>query len=213
MTDNSLEVKGAFQILMEWLGIPQVRISPYNSKANGVVEQGHFTIWEALVKACQGNLRSWPEKVPLAFWADRVTVSKTTGFSPYYLLHGTHPVLPFDLTEVTFLVHPFKESMSTEDLLAARIRQLEKRPKDFKRAAQRLRKSRLYSKEQFEKRYHSRMQTKELKPGQMVIVRNMKIEQSLEHKKVEPRYLGPYKIVRRTPGGSYVIEELDGAVS
>ena len=46
----------------------------------------------------------------------------------------------------------------------------------------------------------------------MVIIHNMKIEQSLEYKKVEPWYLGPYKIVRRTPGGSYVIEELDGAV-
>ena len=103
--------------------------------------------------------------------------------------------------------------MSTEDLLAVRIRQLEKRPKDFKRAAQRLRKSRLYSKEQFEKRYHSQMQTKELKPGQMVIVRNMKIEQSLEYKKVEPWYLGPYKIMHYTLGGSYMIEELDGAVS
>ena len=31
-------------------------------------------------------------------------------------------------------------------------------------------------------------------------------------RKTRPRYLGPFQIVRRTPQGSYIIQELDGAV-
>ena len=37
-TDNSPEVKGAFEILIKRLGIPQVKIPPYNKHANRVVE-------------------------------------------------------------------------------------------------------------------------------------------------------------------------------
>lgn len=39
VTDNGPEVKGAFEELMRRYGIPQIRISAYNSKANGVVER------------------------------------------------------------------------------------------------------------------------------------------------------------------------------
>jgi len=38
VTDNESEVKEAFNKLLKRLGIPQVRITPYNHHANGVVE-------------------------------------------------------------------------------------------------------------------------------------------------------------------------------
>ena len=34
-TDNGSEIKGAFEELMKRYDIPQIRISPYNSRANG----------------------------------------------------------------------------------------------------------------------------------------------------------------------------------
>jgi hypothetical protein len=40
-------------------------------------------------------------------FADRITISKVTGFSPFQLLHATDPILPFDLTEATFMVEGF----------------------------------------------------------------------------------------------------------
>ena len=90
------------------MGIPQAWISAYNSKANGVVEQGHYIIREAIVRTCEGRISTWPNKVPLAFFADHVTTNQSTGFSPYYLLHGIHLVLPLDLTEHTFLACPLQ---------------------------------------------------------------------------------------------------------
>src|SRR5882724_9389861 len=56
ITDNGPEVKGATEELLRRHGIPQIHISPYNSQANGVVERGHFTIREGLVKACEGKI-------------------------------------------------------------------------------------------------------------------------------------------------------------
>jgi hypothetical protein len=92
---------------MKRLGIPQVTISPYNKHANGVVERGHFTLREAIVKACDGKITRWPSKLAEALFADRVTISSVTGYSPFQLLHATDPILPFDLTEATFLVEGF----------------------------------------------------------------------------------------------------------
>ena len=212
VTDNGPEVKGAFDELMRRYGIPQIRISAYNSKANGVVERGHFIIREGIVKSCNGNVNEWPNKVHHAFFADKCITRRSTGFSPFYLLHGVHPVLPFDLTEATFMVQGFYSGMSTEELLALRIQQLEKRTEDIEQAAATIRQSRLRSKDQFEKLFKRRLTTHEFKPGDLVLVRNSQIEKELDRKS-KPRYLGPYEIVRQTRGGSYVIQEMDGTVS
>lgn len=82
------------------------------------MEQGHFIIQEAIVKAYKGKIHKWPDKVPEAFFIDWITTSKVTGFSPYYLLHSVYPVLLFDLIEATFLIQEFKMGMTLEDLLA-----------------------------------------------------------------------------------------------
>lgn len=149
-TDNGPEVKEAFSKLMQRYGIPQVKISPYNSRANGVVERGHFIIREAIMKACGDKPKQWPDHVTHAFFADRVTIRRQTGFSPYYLLYGTDPLLPFDLAEASFMIDNYQKGMSTVDLLEARIQQLQKKPEDIERAAATLKENRLRSKQQYE---------------------------------------------------------------
>lgn len=210
VTDNGPEVKGATEELNRRYGISQIHISPYNSQANGVVERGHYTIREAIVKTCEGDINKWPDFVHHAFFADRITVRRATGYSPYYLLYGTDPILPLDLFEATFLVSGFKKDMTTSDLLSLRIRQIAKQEKDVLQAARSLEKSRLRNAQQFVQRFANRMQTKSFPEGSLVLIRNSRVEQELD-RKTKPRYLGPYQVVRRTAGGSYVLKELDGS--
>jgi len=209
-TDNRSDFKAAFKEITTQLRIPQITISPYNSQANGVVERGHYILREAIVKACHGNLRRWSERVPEAVFADRITVKRSTGFSPYELLHGCEPLLPLDLMEMTFLVEDFRIGMTESELLAARIRQLQKLPADIRKAATLLKQARFRSKAQFEKKYHHRIRPDNFQPGDMVLVRNSPIEKSLKRKQF-PRYLGPYQVVRRNMGGAFILAELDGA--
>lgn len=212
VTDNGAEAKAATAITLRRFGIPQPKISPYNSKGNGVVERGHFDTREALVKSCEGDLKKWPDLVPQAFYADRITVRASTGFPPFFLLYGTEPILPFDIIESTFLVDGFRPNMTTSELLALRIQQLEKRPADLANAAATLHQTRYRSKEQFEKQFAHRVCTTPFTQGDLVLVRNTQIEKS-HSRKAFPRYTGPYEVVTKTKGGSYILKELNGAVS
>ncbi|KAJ6461529.1 hypothetical protein C8R47DRAFT_989894 [Mycena vitilis] len=102
--------------------------------------------------------------------------------------------------------------MSPSELLALRTRQIEKRPMDMQQAAERLRASRFRSKAEFERRYEARFYREEYHPDELVLVRNSRIANDLG-RKAKAKWLGPYAIVRRTKGGSYVLRELSGAMS
>ena len=213
VTDNGPSLDGEFTRIVNKYNIHRIKISPYNSQANGVVERGHFTIREALVKMCSNDISKWPSLLQAALYADRITVRRATGFSPYYLLHGVHPLLPCDLAEATFMVPRLRDQMSDVDLIAVRTRQLAKMPEDLARAKETLQKSRFKSKQAFEKKFRQRLQRTSFNPGELVLIRNNTNEKTVSiNRKIENRYMGPYRVVRETRGKAYVLEELNGNV-
>lgn len=211
VTDNGPSFQKEFKALLADYGIKQIKISPYNSQANGVVERGHYNIREALVKLCGNDLSQWPLLVPAVCYADSITIRRATGFSPFYLLHGVHPFLPCDLADATFMVTEFKPGMTDEELLTARTRQILRMPEDVKKARQILKRSRIRNKEAFESKFARRLQKEFHETGSLVLVRNTPIENSVSiERKTANRYMGPYRVVRRTQGGSYALEEMNG---
>ena len=114
-----------------------------------------------------------------------------------------------DLVEATFLVENLHTGMTTTELLVWRMRQLNKHPADVARAAKILKKARFASKEQFEKRFIKRLTRQEYQKGELVLLCNSAIEESLD-RKTKDRYLGPYEIFKKSSNSSYVLQELDG---
>ena len=211
VTDNGPSLEGEFARIVKKYNLHRIKISPYNSQGNSPVERGHFIMRETLVRMCNGNLSQWPSLLPAAIFADRITTRRATGFSPYYLLHGVHPLLPCDLAEITFMVPRLTGDISDEDLLETRIRQIAKMPADVARARDILKASRFRSGEKFEIKFGRRIQQNSFKPGELILIRNNPIENSVSiNKKVLNRYMGPYRIVRQTKGKAYIIEELNG---
>jgi hypothetical protein len=69
---------------------------------------------------------------------------------PAELMYGQKPVMLTERTISSWVALKWRNEMSREELLAARIRQLERRPEDTERAAERLRTARMWNKERFE---------------------------------------------------------------
>ncbi|KDQ56493.1 hypothetical protein JAAARDRAFT_195123 [Jaapia argillacea MUCL 33604] len=198
LSENSKEIphtdkaqKGPFVVELDFLaakyGVRHIRISAYNSQANRIVETKHFDIREAIMKAADGDKSKWPSVVDSVFWAKRVTIQKSTGYSPFYLAHGVEPILLFDLAEATYMLLDIEETLSMTDLITLRARQLQKREEDL-------------------------ASDYDFKLGSLVLVRNTGIEKDL-NRKTKPQYLGPMKVVERRRGSAYIVVEMDGSIS
>jgi hypothetical protein len=212
VTDNGSAFIAALAELEHKYGIRHIRISGYNSQANGAVERKHFDVRHSITKAGEGGSGDWPTIAHSVFWAERITIRKTTGMSPYFMVHGVEPIMPMDLAEATYLLPPLQPRLLTEDLIAVRARQLQRRPEDLELIERRIRAARFESRERFMEKYEHTIRDYDFEVGTLVLVRNTAIEKSL-NKKTKQRYLGPMVVVKKYPGGAYCLAELDGSVS
>ncbi len=209
VTDNGTAYIAALDWLSSRYGIRHIRISAYNSRANGIVKRQHRTIQDSLIKTCDGNPSQWPAVAPFIFWADCATTRKATGLPPFYMAHSVEPILPFNLMLATFLVPNLIKPLTTNELIATCARQLEKQQDDLSAIHTLILKSRFASAWKFECYYEHTICDFDFKPGALVLVRNP----GTELDKAKPRYCRPIVVVRRTRNGAYHLTELDGAVS
>ena len=207
--DNSTAYLSAMWWLADRYGIEHIRISAYNSRANGIVKWQHCTIRDSIVKACEGDISRWPMVAPYVFWADRTMIRKSTGFSPFYMAHSIEPILPFDLMLATFLIPDIADPLSTADLIAIHTCQLEKRLDDLATIRDCILTSCFTSMWQFERQHAHTICNFDFAPGALVLIRSAGSDMD----KTRPRYYGPMVVLRCTRNGAYRLGELDGAVS
>ena len=117
--------------LFDRLGVKLSLTTAFNPEANGKVERRHRPIVKALVQACGGQVGNWPQLLPYALWADRTTHSSVTGYMLTELMFGHKPIMPMERTICSWATVDWRDEMSREELLVARIRQLERRPRTW----------------------------------------------------------------------------------
>jgi hypothetical protein len=175
------------------------------------VERSHFDVRQSLFKAVDGDQKRWSLGVHSVFWAERVTIRKRMGCSPYFAVTGSHPLIPLDISEATYLQPPPDSVLSSTDLIARCAIALQKRSDDINKLYSKVYSARLKAAVQFEKEHQRTIRDYDFQHGDLVLMRNTQIEKSL-NRKMRPRYLGPLIIVSRNYGGAYIVAELDGTI-
>jgi len=211
VTDNGKPFIAAVKWLNAKYGIVGIRISSYNSQANGTVERGHWDIRQSLFKATNGDLKKWFWFLPQVVWADRITVRRGLGCSPYFAVCGAHPVLPLDLEEATWLVEWPDAVIDTDELVGLRARALAKHSYHVDEMRERVHKFKQTDAFKYAEKFKHVIKDYKFEPGDLVLVRNTAIEDSMNRRNKD-RWEGPMIVVRRTKGGSYIICGMNGAV-
>src|SRR5437762_10437045 len=95
--DHGTENLDLLKDLLEHYRIQQTLISAYHPQTNGLVECGHDSLVNSLAKYSKRSYE-WKQYLPLALWADRVSVWRSTGYSAFELLYERDCLLPVQFT-------------------------------------------------------------------------------------------------------------------
>ena len=104
------------------------------------------------------------------------------GVSPYFAVTGTHPLLPLDIVEVSYLVPPLETFLSTTDLITRHVEELQKRQEQLECLRNSIYEARDKVARQFERDHALTIKDFDFKTGDLILVRNTAIEKALNQK-------------------------------
>jgi hypothetical protein len=181
----------------------------YNPEANGKSERGHPPIVNALVKACKGKIHWWPNLLPLALMADRLTCSSVMGLPPAELVSGHLPIMPVEEDVISWRTMDWSDQMSTKEFIESRIKHFDLNLGKIKVAREKVKAARLKNKARFDKTH--RLRPIPIKEQDWVLIFDNSLD--MQHsalKKFAQRFHGPYVVTKVHDNTTYSVQELDG---
>lgn len=189
LSDRGKElVSAGMQQLCSIWGVRKVTTGGYNPTGNAFCERFHRYLNSAvtILNPVDDGPPVWDQIVPAVLFAYRSSASDTTGFSPYFLLHGVEPTLPDD---AIFEAAPDPSAEYYEEYVDSLHSNLKAafelaRKRQFKAAA--------------ENRSQAKPKNKpQLQPGDQVYLWEVASRASgTVPKKWTPRFTGPFLFIR-----------------
>src|SRR5258705_6382152 len=98
--------------ILRHLGVRPKVTTPYHPQTNGLIERFNKCLADMLSMYCSSAQNDWDESLPHLIFAHNSARQDSTGFSPYFLLHGREPRYP---TEA--MIYKAAEDESVQEVL------------------------------------------------------------------------------------------------
>ena len=181
VSDRDPRFTGAFwKTLHQRLGTTLSFSTSYHPQTDGQSERANRTIEQMLRPFVQSNQQEWDVVLPLLEFSYNNSISPSTGFSPFYLTHGHHPLLP-----TSFIVDsPNPEASSRLQLIHDNI------VKAHASISQAQERQRHYANK------HRRHVTYSIGDMVRLSTHDLNLEHIYPSSKFKPRFIGPFKVVK-----------------
>jgi hypothetical protein len=123
VTDNAASFKSEPLIkFCEQFEVSLIHSTPYYPQENGLVEYSNKILIKLIKRLLEDNKRAWDAKLKFSLWANRVTMKKSLGTSPFQLVYRIEVVFP---TQLALPIAKFFQEYEGEmDHMVRRIHQM-----------------------------------------------------------------------------------------
>jgi hypothetical protein len=185
-------------IRVDWSAIAHLKTNGQVERANDMILQG---LKPRIFKRLDKFRARWVAELPSMLWSLRTTPSRATGFTPFFMAHGSEAVLPTDIDYGSSRVRAYTEK-GNQVALEDAIDQLDEAQDVV------LLQSAKY--QQALRRYHEHnMRPREFHVGDLVLRR---VQGSKDRHKLSPPWEGSFIIHEVLQPGTYKIQYEDGRV-
>ena len=146
-------------VTKELLNRYRIRIkltSTYYASINEMIEKEHRLLINVLLKLIKNKIGRWFQHFHAMLWTDRIIICDFTDVILFRLLYEHDAILLIEIEYSTWHIMNWNKIRSIEDLLAMRVKQLQRRDENFKEAALHLRRMKEQNKELFDDKHQLR---------------------------------------------------------
>ena len=178
------------------LGTKQLFTSPIHAMANGRLERIHSVLSGILSHFVDQTQQNWDEVLPLALFALRSSVNRSTGDTPAQIFTGRDPFIPFEVdSQLPF--DPYRSIDSYRDLLQRHLTALHETVRANNESA-------ILAQERF---HPHQTDPINFKAGMLVYLHHPSFKPGLT-RKLQKQNRGPYRIITMTSPVNAKIQHL-----
>ena len=167
----------------------------YHPQTNGLTERFNKTLADMLSMYVDVEQKDWDTILPVVTFAYNTARQDTTGFTPFFLLHGREAETTMDT------LFPFQPDDTQDDYVKQLITRVEE-------ARQLARIRTLDAQEKDRQRYNDKHRPVVYSPGDLVWIFTPVRKVGLSEKLLK-RYFGPYRVIRRLSDVTYEVEDYE----